>query len=774
VTAAPIPADAATAGWRWPIDPARYDCRPAVTSLERTAIRRLGTQLRRRHGYQRDAPQWQRIERLLRPLDDARAALSCVETRHNRLDSRDAVALVLLRCADTGRVFWDWSDENWTGLIGTSIAEFCRSAGAEWTRPGSRPYVVAYAYLLGGFTRFEQLGAFQRLCLAQKVFGPAAVQAAAQRVADILGGWGYHVSTGENRRAGVVLYQALLLNRSPSLEDLGADVFERLRQNSGMTAENITALHGLQRAVAALGLCDPPQQLVTSARQITGTSPAWADWIQRWYATSTLTPNVRRLVRGLIAKAGRWLATEHPEIIEPGQWTRQTCAAWVAAVDRMNVGDYVQSTPGRPERCGQPLSPRSKSSLLDGSRTFFRDCQEWEWIPRRFNPNHALATPTSIKALIGPDPRVIADDIWAKLLWAGLNIEPDDLPLTVNRPWYPIELIRAITLTWLFSGQRSDEIARLRVGCIRWQRDGTPVPGDSDDVLARDAVCLLDIPTHKTGTAFTKPVDPLLGKAIDVWQAIRPDQPTMRDPKTGEHVDFLFVFRARRVSNTYINATIIPALCAKAGVPTRDVRGNITSHRARSTIASQLYNAKEPMTLFELQEWLGHRTIQATQSYTKITPTRLAKAYRDAGYFARNIRTIEVLVDRDAVTSGAAASGKPWQYYDLGPGYCTYTFFEQCPHRMACPRCDFYAPKNSSKGQLLEAKDNLQRMLAEIPLTDDERAAVDDGQTALDHLLQRLIDVPTPAGATPRQIGIPPTATLLPIAAVKHGKQDST
>jgi hypothetical protein len=113
------------------------------------------------------------------------------------------------------------------------------------------------------------------------------------------------------------------------------------------------------------------------------------------------------------------------------------------------------------------------------------------------------------------------------------------------------------------------------------------------------------------------------------------------------------------------------------------------------------------------------------------------------------VRTIEVLVDRDAVTSGAAVSGQPWQYYDLGHGYCTYSFFEQCPHRMACARCDFYTPKDSSKAQLLEAKENLQHMLANIPLTDDEQAAVDDGQAALDRLLERLIDVPTPDGATP-------------------------
>ena len=30
-------------------------------------------------------------------------------------------------------------------------------------------------------------------------------------------------------------------------------------------------------------------------------------------------------------------------------------------------------------------------------------------------------------------------------------------------------------------------------------------------------------------------------------------------------------------------------------------------------------------------------------------------------------------------------------------------------------RCDFYTPRDSSKAQLLEAKENLQRMLANIP-----------------------------------------------------------
>ena len=85
----------------------------------------------------------------------------------------------------------------------------------------------------------------------------------------------------------------------------------------------------------------------------------------------------------------------------------------------------------------------------------------------------------------------------------------------------------------------------------------------------------------------------------------------------------------------------------------------------------------------------------------------MAKAYNDAGYFARNVRTIKVLIDRDAITSGAATTGTPWQYFDLGHGLCTYSFFEQCPHRMACARWDFYVPKDSTKAQLFEAKGNL-------------------------------------------------------------------
>ncbi|MEU0822531.1 hypothetical protein [Streptomyces mirabilis] len=55
-------------------------------------------------------------------------------------------------------------------------------------------------------------------------------------------------------------------------------------------------------------------------------------------------------------------------------------------------------------------------------------------------------------------------------------------------------------------------------------------------------------------------------------------------------------------------------------------------------------------------------------------------------------------------------------------------------------------------------------MLATIPLSDEEQAAVNDGQAALNRLLERLASVPTPAGPTPRQ--------LLPIVEVRRDADD--
>ncbi len=732
--------------WRWPLDVTRYDRAPQLRPEEQNAL----SVLRQRTcgAVTRTGP-WPKatraaLQRLIVPLDEV---LQLTAPGHSR-ERHGTVHILVHEMHNRQTAYWAWSRDEWlTILHGTDL--------------DLRQYLLAIAYVLSGYRDlYLAFPIFGRQFFAWRLFGRKVVEGTVRRVWEELCRWGYTRSE-KARPVPPAVWELLLHNGSPYLEDLTPELVSRVRAQH-QRQELHAGLTLVARALVALGILPPSREEHDSDAWLAGTgaaqadvAPEWAAWCQRWYRTSTLTVKSRQGNYYNLLKVGRWLRDTHPDVVSPAQWSRDLAIAWVAAVDRMTIGEWTHAPTTRrlAQHVGSAIRARTKATQLAVLRTFLRDCQEWGWIPRHFDPMRVLRTPRTMRALIGPDPRVIADDVWAKLLWAGLNLDLDDLPHHRARrtSWYPLEMNRALAVVWLFAGLRVDELVRLRVGCIRWQREDVTVNGHTA-VLSKDAVCLLDVPSHKTGTPFTKPVDRVVGEAIDTWEQVRPAQPPFVDPKTAEVMHVLFAYRGTRLSRSYLNRVLIPLLCRKANVPPADARGNITSHRARSTIATQLYNAKEPLTLFELQEWLGHRSPVATQHYAKIAPTRLAKAYSDAGYFGRNLRTISVLVDQDVIKSGAAHGGEPWRFYDLGHGYCTYDFFDQCPHRMACAKCAFYAPKGSSQAQVLEGKGNLLRMLQEIPLTEEEQAAIEDGVAAFDHLLTKLMDVPTPSGPTPRQI----------------------
>ena len=725
--------------WAPLLDPSRYDRAAALTAGERDALGLLGA-----HRYRWPAGAAGALARLIDPIDDALDVIAS----HPGWWGRSATRSLLLHGAhEHGLAFWGWDRDRWLHTL--------RGANNNY-----RHAAAAVAYLLCDQRDLHlAFGGWKTRLLTRRVFGPDPVDQALASVQHHLDGLG-PAAVLQRPNMQRALYDLMLLVGSPLLEDLAdhAELLTWLRSREVNDARRY-GVEQLARTLVDMGVLERmPFQTQPSREEWLQRSQAgeievpkpWLEWTRRWFETSTLSRSSRVHTYYALIKAGRWLQAEHPDRAEPESWDRELAAAWIATVDRLKVGELSKSLNANAMRAryGETLAPRSKAGLIGSVRTFFCDLQEWEWIERRFDPYRAFALPRSIKALLGPNPRVIADEIWAKLMWAGLNLQREDLPVHARKlttppsrsraePWYPLELVRAVAMLWLFAGLRVDEILRLRVGAIRWQAS----PNDSD---GDEPVCLLDVPVNKTSSGFTKPVDRLVGDAIEAWQAVRPRQPRFPDRKTGELVHMLLAYRGARISDKYINRVLVPLLCRKAGMPREDLRGAITSHRARATIATQLYNAKDPMSLFELQAWLGHSSPHSTQHYARITPLTLTKAYTDAGYFARNVRTIEVLLDRDAITSGAAATGGPFEFYDLGHGYCTYTFFEQCPHRMACARCDFYIPKPSSQAELLEAKDGLQRMLVQIPLTDNERAAVEGDQTAIDRLLNTLAAVPTP------------------------------
>jgi hypothetical protein len=183
-------------------------------------------------------------------------------------------------------------------------------------------------------------------------------------------------------------------------------------------------------------------------------------------------------------------------------------------------------------------------------------------------------------------------------------------------------------------------------------------------------------------------------------------------------VHYLFGYRGNQVGAAVCNHVVIPLLLRKSGLPKSDSRGPITSHRARSTLATRLYNARSGLTPVEIMNWLGHVDFSSTQYYLEITPTALMRSFHAASKISETARYVSVLFDRQA------QPGSPSLLYDLGHGWCTNEAFASCTHRMACAKCDFYRPDKELRARIVQQSERYVRFLQRVDLTEEERAAV--------------------------------------------------
>lgn len=727
--------------WQWPVKIDRYDRHPELTETE-TAVLQVFVQ--RTQGQAIRAPVLaeirQKLSRLVEPICDALGAM-------NTLQEYPVVSLLLTKMYYEQCTYWAISEEEWLVFLDSDWKQLSTSPTAIYSG-----HFIAVLYLLGLVRDWRIIEQFlpRPWDTARSIFGSSQLESDLTHLLATLESQGYAIK--RNHRLTRFLAISLLATRSPRLEDISLDLLDNLYQEARTKAQQ-GEIKRLAYALFVLGLVSRPiEGTVNNSYQekpetTDGIHPDWISICRRWLQTSTLSPGTRRGNYRQLMMVGRWLAETYPTVTTPAHWTAEIAQDFVVMVENMRVGDW---TSHQHKRAGEPLKATTKSGIIYVLRRFFNDCQEWGWLKRTFNPQRCLQPSRKILSQLGPAPRVIADDMWAKLLWAGLNLTAEDVLAYQSVAGYPIEMVQALAIIWLFGGLRMNEIRRLRTGCVRWQY---PAPDDERSLAEiEDGVCLLTIPVNKTGSAFVKPVDPIVGRSIEKWESVRPAAASALDRKTNEMVHYLFNCRGRLLYRGYINQKLIPLLCHKAGIPEKDARGRITSHRARATIASQLYNAQEGMSLAELQAWLGHRIPESTQHYVAITPTKQAKSYAEAGYLDQNQRLINVLIDQEAVRSGAAPRGEAWRYYDVGHGHCTYDFFDECAHRLACARCSFYVPKTSSHSQLLQAKASLEKMMQVITLNDYEQAAVEDGVLVIEELLARLSEVPTPDGHTPRQL----------------------
>ena len=334
-----------------------YDQRE-LTAVELGVLGELGAAGVRRsraRGAADRAALWAQLTRLVRPLDDARAMLSHPGHARYRRASAHAAGLVLQHCTDSGRVYWAWTPADWASLCGSSAEAFL-AARVTPTETTVRPFLVALGYLLGGFDDFQLLGTFNRLHLAQLVFGVTAVEDSIRGASQTLNRWGYRGVLGRHRLRGG-LSQALLINRTPRLADLDTAAFARLRAHPATNDHHGELLSALQRAAAGLGHCDPPVRTGRSHMPtIEGADPTWAGWVERWHATSPLTPKVR-------ASSAR-------------SWPRPD-------------GGWLPSTPRSPSRRtghGRPARPGSPRSIGCASVTTCNAPTAWPVAPACRSP----------------------------------------------------------------------------------------------------------------------------------------------------------------------------------------------------------------------------------------------------------------------------------------------------------------------------------------------------------------------------------------------------
>jgi integrase len=606
-----------------------------------------------------------------------------------------------------------------------------------------------------GIASSEPLHPLFREChrapLAFRLFGQEAVRGAHARLRDAMMSLGYR-DAGTSYIIPRCVAELLVWHGKPDLDMVTDESIARFVDDKPTTS-TLSALHGVSMGLVRLGILTKPvdysrrPERVQSAmvgpgrdRPDIASCPAeWLAWADRWFSQSDLALETRRTVRSVLVVAGRWLAREHPSVTMPSQWTLDIAHSWIKHVCERTAGEGVP--PGRLiPNFGQPIAPTSKSKFIFGVRSFFRDILDWEWIERKFNPLRAFRLPKQIRRAVGPNPRPLDDAVWLKLRAAALTLGPQDLPPGPRgrSSLLPLPMVQAVAAAWTFSGCRSSEIHRLGLDCTYYEDVPEQTDPVSGEVLPAFRQAMLRVPANKTSGEFVKPIEGPLAEAIERWRQARQQQPRSVDRVTQRQTDYLFCNRGRMLSRTFLNRTLIPILLNKAGLDARDSRGAITSHRARTTLATKLYSPKSGMAAVEVMKWLGHTDLATGRYYVELTPMRLMTAFHRSVALSDNLRLVGVLADTNP------GPGEPVLRYDLGHGWCTNPAYAMCAHRMACARCSFYEPAAAMRERLEQQSGRYLHLLHELRLADDEQAAVSGDREAVQRLLKRLQREPTP------------------------------
>lgn len=746
--------------WHMPILPESYDQSP-LTEEERCAIAHCATRnLMSTRSKESDAT---RI--ILARLDQPIADIYSLRHRGRSIARIPAIQRIMHREMHRyGKIFWSWSPEEWMETLCSTPAQFkAKHGGMECCHM----IMMDAAYLLGGVTDLRQAGLWINITeTARAYFGKDLITQQCQRVIKALTGKGYKDGQTSLERIRRCLSMLFVLNRSPYLEDLTDEVISEVAAENRVMRQTCRKITASLQHLNALPL--PPREglFVPCHLDRTGMADEWYAWCQAWYEQAVdLTPHIRRDYALRLLAIGRWLWLHAPEVHTPEQWTedlalrfRSDLCTWTKGQYGNDKGRHILECKGE---LGKVFGPTGIRSYLVPLRRYFTDLTKHphavDGAPARkiqldFSPQDVLATPKHIKkALDVASPRDINLRTWAKLAIAAATLSQGDLPPGAQ---YPLSFYRALGLVWVTSARRPNEIARLRLDCLRvdWtpemlDEDDQPVErlvvrhvnnfGTQDEVQEKPLkLHYLHIPSGKNRGAFWIWLPDYVAEAINAWKRERPShQRKLLDRKDREEVDFLFCYRDARVGSTFINYSLIPTLCAKAGVDIEDAKGRITGHRGRSSRLTLLRS--RGVSLDDLAEYAGHADTKTIRRYARQDPILLHHIVRDADDLSR---IIEGVVDVQAASQGLPAL-RWFIGYDADgePMYCGNQLYITCPHRLDCERCGMFI--GGEKARLLHEGENTLPITSKVPMTPIEQCVVrgdQKGEAACRAALERV------------------------------------
>jgi len=381
----------------------------------------------------------------------------------------------------------------------------------------------------------------------------------------------------------------------------------------------------------------------------------------QWAVIAAQAPQLVDTMARYLAQAGTFLA---PASVDSASLGLRQLSRWllastdiriVAGINRNAIEGYKVWLADQPGNGGRRLSANTQRQRLRMLRVFFERIIEWEWAdaPAR-NPIIGRDIPPRPEPL----PKFLDDRDAAKLMAASkASTDPRD---------------RLIMEILSRTGMRASEVCGLApdaVVCI----------GDNH---------WLRVPVGKLRNDRYVPLHPDLVALLAVW--------------TGDNLEHIrhhrrLIVDHRGPFDRHLVARVVRRVARKAGVKAHP-------HQLRHTLATQAIN--RGMRLEAIASLLGHRSMEMTLTYARITDRVVADEYEAISAKIDALYGHAQKLSADLETVSMTRLRRESHARMLGNGLCTRPVELECRMESACETCSYFSTGPEFVPVLLRQRDH--------------------------------------------------------------------